>query len=105
MSILIAGSAGYRQSSRTKPDREGTRHVYKYATGVSAAIALADKVVNQGEPAQKAYLDFLKLGGSKFPLDALQDAGVDMRSPEPVKLAIEHFGQLVDQLIKAFKGL
>ena len=80
-------------------------YVYKYATGVSAAIALADKVVNQGEPAQKAYLNFLKLGGSKFPLDELQDAGVDMRSPGPVKLAIEHFGQLVDQLIKVFKGL
>ncbi len=80
-------------------------YVYKYATGVSAAIALADKVVNQGEPAQKAYLDFLKLGGSKFPLDELQNAGVDMRSPGPVKLAIEHFEQLVDQLIKVFKGL
>ena len=80
-------------------------YVYKYATGVSAAIALADKVVNEGESARQAYLDFLKLGGSKFPLEELMDAGVDMGSPEPIKLAIEHFEQLVDQLITVHKGL
>jgi len=80
-------------------------YVYKYATGVSAAIALADKVVNAGEPARQAYLDFLKLGDSKYPLDELVDAGVDMGSPEPVDLAIEHFEQLVDQLIMVHKGL
>ncbi len=75
-------------------------YVYKYATGVSAAIALADKVVKHGEPARRAYLDFLKLGGSKFPLDELRDAGVDMGSAEPVKLAIAHFEQLVEKLTK-----
>ena len=75
-------------------------YVYKYATGVSAAIALADKVVTKGRAAQQAYLKFLKLGGSKFPLDELLDAGVDMRSPEPVERAIEHFDRLVDQLIE-----
>ena len=80
-------------------------YVYKYATGVSAAIALADKVVNEGEPARRAYLDFLKLGGSKFPLDELLDAGVDMGSPEPIKLAIEHFGRLVEKLIRVHKSL
>ena len=80
-------------------------YVYKYATGVSAAIALADKVVNEGEPACLAYLDFLKLGGSQFPLDELVDAGVDMGSPGPIKLAIKHFEQLVDQLIEVHKGL
>jgi oligoendopeptidase F len=75
-------------------------YVYKYATGVSASIALAEKVVDGGDSARQAYLDFLKLGGSKFPLDELLDAGVDMRSPEPVERAIQHFGQLVDQLIE-----
>ena len=80
-------------------------YVYKYATGISAAIALAEKVVNEGEPACQAYLDFLKLGGSKFPLDELLDAGVDMRSSEPIKLAIEHFARLVDQLIEVYKEL
>jgi oligoendopeptidase F len=80
-------------------------YVYKYATGISAAIALAEKVVAEGEPARQAYLDFLKLGGSKFPLDELLDAGVDMRSPEPIKLAIEHFGRLVEKLIKVYDSL
>ena len=80
-------------------------YVYKYATGVSAAIALADKVVHGGDTARQAYLDFLKLGGSKFPLDELLDAGVDMGSPESIKLAIEHFEQLVEQLVEVHKGL
>ena len=80
-------------------------YVYKYATGVSAAIALADKVVKEGELARQAYLDFLKLGGSQFPLNELLDAGVDMGSPEPIKLAIKHFEQLVDQLIEVYRAL
>jgi oligoendopeptidase F len=75
-------------------------YVYKYATGVSAAIALADKVVKEGEAARQAYLAFLKLGGSKFPLDELLDAGVDMRSPETIERAVAHFGDLVDRLIE-----
>jgi len=75
-------------------------YVYKYATGISAAIALAGRVVSGGSSARQAYLDFLKLGGSKFPLDELLDAGVDMNSAEPVELAIGHFGHLVDQLME-----
>ena len=80
-------------------------YVYKYATGVSAAIALAGKVVAGGESACQAYLDFLKLGGSKFPLDELLDAGVDMSSPEPVVQAINHFSLLVDQLKEVCRQL
>ena len=77
-------------------------YVYKYATGVSAAIALADKVVNEGNPARQAYLDFLKLGGSQFPLDELREAGVDMGSPEPVKRALNQFSGLVDELVEIY---
>jgi len=80
-------------------------YVYKYATGVSAAIALADKVVREGESARKAYLNFLKLGGSKFPLDELQAAGIDMRSPKPVKRAIKHFANLVEALIQVYNTI
>jgi len=80
-------------------------YVYKYATGISAAIALADKVVNEGASAAAAYLNFLKLGGSKFPLDELDDAGVDMRSPEPIQRAIRYFSGLVDRLIDAYQAL
>jgi len=73
-------------------------YVYKYATGISAAIALADMVINGGGKERDSYLKFLKLGGSKFPLDELLEAGVDMRSPEPVKQAISHFKNRVRQL-------
>ena len=80
-------------------------YVYKYATGISAAIALADKVVSEGATARADYLNFLKLGGSKFPLDELLDAGVDMQSPEPIQQAIQYFSNLVDRLMDAYQAL
>ncbi len=73
-------------------------YVYKYATGISAAIALADMVINGAEKERERYLNFLKLGGAKFPLDELLEAGVNMREPEPVKKAIGHFSGRVDEL-------
>ena len=80
-------------------------YVYKYATGISAAIALADRVMRGEEGACDDYLRFLTLGGSQFPLDELLAAGVDMRSPAPVAQAIAHFGQLVDELKAVFSTL
>ena len=80
-------------------------YVYKYATGISAAIALAENIYSGSTSEKTAYIDFLKLGGSKFPLDALSDAGVDMRSPEPVLSAIQHFETLVDRLIEAYDSI
>jgi oligoendopeptidase F len=73
-------------------------YVYKYATGMSAAIALAQRVLGGGGDEREAYLGFLKSGSSKFPLDLLRDAGVDMEQPEPVNTALEHFGHLVNEL-------
>ena len=73
-------------------------YVYKYATGMSAAIALADRVTKGGKQEQTDYLTFLKGGGSKFPLDLLRDAGVDMEQPTAVETALAHFGKLVDEL-------
>lgn len=73
-------------------------YVYKYATGLSAAIALADRVINGGKNELDAYLSFLAAGCSKDPLDLLRDAGVDMERPEPVAAAMERFSRLVDQL-------
>ena len=80
-------------------------YVYKYATGVSAATALAEKVIREGESARRAYLNFLKLGGSKYPLDELVEAGIDMRSADPIKRAIAHFGFLVDQLMEVYQDI
>lgn len=73
-------------------------YVYQYATGISAALALVDKVTKGGEADRNAYLTFLKSGGSKYPIDLLKLAGVDMRSPEPVRAAIAKFDRLVDEL-------
>jgi oligoendopeptidase F len=73
-------------------------YVYKYATGMSAAIALADRVAEGGRPELDAYLRFLKGGCSKDPLDLLRDAGVDMETPAPVNRALERFATLVEEL-------
>jgi oligoendopeptidase F len=73
-------------------------YVYKYATGLAAAITLAKKVA-EGEPgALDRYLGFLRGGSSKWPLDLLRDAGVDLEKPEPVAIALARFSELVDEL-------
>lgn len=73
-------------------------YVYKYATGMSAAISLADRVLQGGKRELDDYLGFLQGGCSKFPLELLKDAGVDMARPEPIDAALRHFGSLVDEL-------
>jgi oligoendopeptidase F len=73
-------------------------YVYKYATGISAAYALANKVLSGGEKELSDYLNFLKSGGSQFPIDLLKGAGVDMSSPKPIETALEKFGELVGEL-------
>lgn len=73
-------------------------YVYKYATGLSAAIALSQIVLNGGTKERDRYLSFLKSGGSKYPLDLLRDAGVDLEKPEPVNAAMARFAELVDEL-------
>ncbi|MCL4141732.1 UNVERIFIED_CONTAM: hypothetical protein GTU68_066622 [Idotea baltica] len=73
-------------------------YVYKYATGLSAAIALSEAVLNGGEKELSRYLGFLKSGGSKFPLDLLRDAGVDLESAGPIQATVDKFTALVDEL-------
>ena len=73
-------------------------YVYKYATGLSAAIALSQRVLNGGEDELSKYLGFLQSGCSQFPLDLLRDAGVDLETPAPVDAAMQKFASLVEQL-------
>jgi len=73
-------------------------YVFQYATGISAASALSERVLKGGESERNDYLSFLKAGCSLYPIDTLKLAGVDMRSPEPVKSAIGKFNGLVQQL-------
>jgi oligoendopeptidase F len=71
-------------------------YVYKYATGISAAIAIAERIINNEKDAVEDYLAFLKTGGSMFPIDELMVAGVDMRSPVPIRNAIRHFEKRIN---------
>jgi oligoendopeptidase F len=73
-------------------------YVYKYATGISASLALAERVCAGGKKERDDYFSFLKSGGSRYPVDALKVAGVDMASPEPVEAACRAFASLVDEL-------
>ena len=73
-------------------------YVYKYATGLSAAIALSQRVLKGGKPELNDYLGFLKGGCSKWPLDLLRGAGVDMEKPDAVNTALTLFGRLVEEL-------
>ncbi|WP_027364865.1 oligoendopeptidase F [Desulfotruncus alcoholivorax] len=72
-------------------------YVYKYATGFSAATSLAGQILDQGDQAVGRYLDFLKKGGSDYPLNLLRTAGVDMASPQPVQDGLDVFGKLLDE--------
>lgn len=76
-------------------------YVFQYATGFSAAVAIANRILNEGEPAVKDYKKFLSGGGSTDPISLLKLAGVDMSSPEPVNSALALFGELVDELEKS----
>ena len=73
-------------------------YVFQYATGFSAAVAIANRILELGEPAVKDYKKFLSGGSSTDPISLLKIAGVDMSSPEPVNSALKLFGELVDEL-------
>ena len=71
-------------------------YVYKYATGISAAVSLSQQVLSTGNAGP--YLDFLKSGGSRFPLPTLAAAGVDMSTPEPIEKTLALFARRVEEL-------
>ena len=76
-------------------------YVYQYATGYSAANAISDRILTEGEPAVNDYLRFLSTGASDYPVELLRIAGVDMATEGPVKTAMETFKKLVAE----FKAL
>ena len=73
-------------------------YVYQYATGISAALALASRVLSGGKKERQDYLNFLQSGSSDYPIELLKKAGVDMRTKEPVTKAIQKFSSLTDEL-------
>lgn len=80
------------------PHFYGAFYVYKYATGISAAVSLAQKVLHGGPSDVEAYLGFLKSGGTKFPIPTLAAAGVDMSGPAAIERTLKLFANRVDEL-------
>lgn len=75
-------------------------YVYQYSTGISAATALAQQIVTEGEPAIKRYLRFLSSGSSDYSINLLRDAGVDLSTPKPIQQALDSFEQYLDEFEK-----
>lgn len=75
-------------------------YVYQYATGLSAAIALSKRILEEGKPAVEDYMKFLTGGSSQDPIELLKIAGVDMTSSEPIETALELFGNLLEEFQK-----
>lgn len=75
-------------------------YVYKYATGFSAASALAQSILEEGQPAVDRYMEFLKSGGSDYPINLLKKAGVDMNEPKPVIQALKVFEEMLKEMEK-----
>ncbi|MCB1109497.1 MAG: oligoendopeptidase F [Chlamydiia bacterium] len=75
-------------------------YVYQYATGISAAYALVERLLEEGETARQDYLKFLSSGSSRYPVDLLEMAGVNMREKAPIERLIHRFSSLVEQLEK-----
>ncbi|MFQ3619546.1 MAG: oligoendopeptidase F [Spirochaetales bacterium] len=73
-------------------------YVYKYATGLSAAISLSNKVLIGEETERNRYIQFLKTGGSLFPLDSLLQAGVDLKDPQTLRETLQLFKSLLTEL-------
>jgi oligoendopeptidase F len=103
---LLEQYFGPEMTLEPESDLEGLRiphfynafYVYKYATGISAALALAERVLDGGEAERRDYFTFLKSGGSRFPLESLKAAGVDMSRPAPVEAACKVFTSVVNEL-------
>ena len=99
---------GPEMTFEANSDMEGLRiphfysafYVYKYATGISAALALAKRVTNGGEAEREDYFKFLKSGGSRYPIESLKVAGVDMAQTEPVQAACDEFKKIIAELEK-----
>ena len=97
---------GPEMTFEANSDMEGLRiphfysafYVYKYATGISASLALAKRVTGGGDKEREDYFNFLKSGGSRYPIEALKVAGVDMAQTEPVQAACDEFKKIVAEL-------
>jgi oligoendopeptidase F len=73
-------------------------YVYQYSTGISAATAIVERIREEGETAAVDYREALRLGGSEYPIDVLETAGVDMTTAEPIEDALDVYGTYLDEM-------
>ncbi len=76
-------------------------YVYQYATGISAAVAIVKRILQDGEAGREAaadYREMLRAGGSVYPIEALEIAGIDMTSPEPINAALSVYGNYLERV-------
>ncbi len=78
-------------------------YVYQYATGLSAACAIVNNIVNGDEGALNNYLEFLKTGCRDYPVELLKIAGVNISKPKPIEDAIKFFDETINQFVKLSK--
>lgn len=108
---LLEKYFGNEMHFETNSDMEGLRiphfysafYVYKYATGISASLALAERVLNGGKTERDDYFSFLKSGGSRYPIESLKIAGVDMSESKPIEDACAVFARIVKELSALLK--
>ena len=79
-------------------------YVYQYATGLSAACAIVNKIFNNEKGAIDNYLEFLKSSGRDYPISLLKIAGVDMTKPKVIESAIKMFDETIDKFIKLYNS-
>ncbi len=79
-------------------------YVFQYATGISAAAALASDIVEEGDPAAARYREFLSKGSREYPLELLRGAGVDMATPDPIESAMDVYREYVDEMASLLDG-
>ena len=80
-------------------------YVYQYATSFTASAALSEKVMAGDKGSTDRYLSFLSAGGSKYPIDLLKDAGVDMTTSQPLELAVKKMNRVMDEIDKILDGM
>jgi oligoendopeptidase F len=73
-------------------------YVYQYSSGIAAATTLARMVLTGGRNERRRYMSFLKSGGSQYPLDTLKQAGVDLTTPQPIRVAVQRFDEVVSEM-------
>lgn len=79
-------------------------YVYQYATAYSAAVALSRRVLAGGEAEREQYLDILRSGSSRYPVETIALGGVDMATPRPLEDVVTLFGELIDRVEALLDG-